>query len=287
MAGSKPDFGGPSKDRRALLGPIMLGVLLLSIATAWIIAQSRGGAAIRGSELLAEMRRKGLPALWGTESVDIWLVAFDPKDRPVAWEHITRQPADRFYGGTLELGNSDGRILHESWRLNANATEGIYQSTSLGQQGWNKITISFKNGQVSILQDGHPPTVASSPAPADYVPEGVARLLMFLTSQRGETVGCRMVFNSNATTAGQVNFSSVSLVPDGPGRARIVSPGSPGERYSFDEQGLVNKIEQLGTKVTYRRVSRDEAATHFPQLKQSKPRLLDRLFGSARSNSPV
>jgi hypothetical protein len=253
----------PYRSRQALLSLVMLGVLLASVGAAMLVVRGSQGPRQRGDELLRHIRSRTLEALWQDKETDIWLLAVDETGAAVGWEHITRTMADGQYAGT-NRSQTPGIVSQETWRLNADATKGGYDSTArLGRASLDRTTIVFQDGMVTV-QKGAQDRPVTSKAPSNYIPEGLDLLVFHLAASRGEKAVCQMVFNIAAIGRGEVNFTQVQLIPEGKNRLRLVPGMSPaGMVYEFDAQGSIQRIKYLGKGLEYRRVPHEEVLKHF------------------------
>ena len=210
----------------------------------------------------------GVPsAIFTAPRCRAWYLIRDKAGRPVGWEHETRMPVRGGYAGTRKVNlPAQNRIIEEGWWISADATSGKYGGTASTPQGRFETRTDLTDGRV-MTQSGPPMKAAATIAPSNYIPEGLHALVFFLAASGAEKAVCRMVFDLEAIRGGRVNFQPVTLQPLGLNRVEVVYSGSrAGHVYHFDEQGLVERIENPYDGTTRTRTTRAEIAKYFPGI---------------------
>ena len=149
--------------RRSVLALVMLGVLLASIAAAWMLARQTKAGPVAGED---------------------WYLIVDGDNAPIGW-------MVRYQGAGGKLGLTGYEVTYQralqgespppswsKWELNPDATAGRYISVRYAVAGPGQLTDSVTlvdyNGravQVSNIRQGIK-RILRLPAPADYIPKG-------------------------------------------------------------------------------------------------------------------
>lgn len=265
----------PQSNRKSalLLTLFLFGVLLASVGIAYWIVQARSAAARTGEGVLRAIRDKGLPHWWPeAKSVECFVVQ-DAAGQVKAWQiHYRSAVGGGFAGGQI-IRDQDS-LSEEQWEIAADASQGQYKALIRIQQVVGRqildrsdethIALAKNVVQVRPRADMTP---VSAVMPANYIPEGLSPLVLFLTAQGGEPAVYRMIFNQTAVANRQVNFETVRALPLSPLSAGLSTDGddTPEEVYHFDKDGLILKIEYPRSKATVRRVTPDELRRIAPK----------------------
>ena len=161
----------PGNARTGLLSLIMLGVLLASTAAAWWLCQGRGTQRRLAGELLREIQAGGLDRHWA-DSPDLrWFLGVSG-GRPVAWRAYSRKRQDQDWNGVI-LARTSRLLAHADWTLSQDARTGRYVAV-YGGGGSHATTVRLEAGTL-IVEERSGPVVrtAASPAPENYLPEGL------------------------------------------------------------------------------------------------------------------
>jgi len=197
--------------RRGWLAVVMLAILLASAAGAgWLeIAAARRVRA--AGEILADVRRQGLATFWSDQGQVHWRL-IHAADAPVGWEATIRQVTDdgRF-AGLRAIVVPGVRTILGRWTLNADATAGQYAGSAVSAKGERTDTASqLADGHVAVTQH-HLGLTARSPAPDNYLPEGMMDLVVRRVAQTRADAQFASVFDERPNTAGYVEFGTVRV----------------------------------------------------------------------------
>jgi len=252
-----------SYGKQSLLSIVMLVVLVASVGAAWLLTEGRGAKHKRGEEILRRIRGRSLTSLWGAEPVESWYLLTNQARQAIGYQHLTRTFRNGGYHGTLYL-RTGGVMAKEEWSLNADATAGEYRAKLRSPTDFLATRIIFREGLVTVASSNRP-KATTSPAPPNYIPEGLSRLVFFLASRGGQKAACRMIFNISAVTGGRVNFETVELLPMGADSLQVRSATIGKRIYQFDDGGVVERLEDLEAKRVLLRVPRGEVFRRFPE----------------------
>ncbi len=243
--------------RDAVVAVAMLAVLAVTIAGAWWLVWARNAPARRGAELVAQVRSEGLGAFWQGPEVQFWqiertqLTPYGPV-RSVLWTvELRKQRPD---GGFEELsvtGANPDRLQWAYWKLNAQATEGLYQAGILDR---NRVSRQLETRQKTeirqtadklavqqFMDDAGKRVETFAPVPENYAPEGTLRLLRDLTARNGENADFLVVYDEVPPGGQEPSFNTIQYAYRGQTRF----------------QG--RQVRQLQT----RRTSRDDEGNQF------------------------
>ncbi len=251
-------------SRQSLLSLAMLGVLLASVGAAWMIISSHRAhwreAAVRGAELIADIRAKGLGEYWTDHPVEDWYLLRDPQDQPIGWRYASRTPATGGYGGRL-VNRFQANKYREAWQLDAGAITGTYSSEATNQPS-SAIRLSPDGLTVQVGDR----TVIDPVPQADYVPEGMLELVAFLASSGEQDIAGKVVFVPDAFDGEKIRYRSFLLTPLGERMVQLkyAGPGR-GSVYSFDAAGRIESITHLDRGIIVERASRREVMLWYPE----------------------
>jgi len=243
--------------RRSALAGLMMALLAASVGVAWWLAASRRFDPLAGRKVLDGIRARGLHALWGDKLVEDWYILRRADDKPVGWSvsrRLRRQSGG--YAGT-RIGRAGDLFSEQTWAIDDKARAGQYvshqwqwQPVSLpGQQEARRVAlptteITLRGGRVTVVRaDAFRAVKASAPAPEDYIPEGLADLVMYETAIQGGKAVFRLLPDDQAIIQGRVAFATVRVTPEG---GRVV-------RREFDDSHEIMVFEETRglLKVTY------------------------------------
>ncbi len=243
--------------RRSLLAGLMMAMLAGSVGVAWWLSESRHYDPQTASEILGGIRKRGLPAFWGDELVESWHMLRREDGNPVGWSvsRRLRHQIDGYAGTRIRrVGNL---FSEQAWAIDNAARAGKYVSR---QWQWQPVSVPGQNtarrvalptteitlhkGEVTVVRaDAFHEVTASTPAPEDYIPEGLTDLVMYETAIQGRKAIFRILADDQAIIRGRVAFAAIRVTPEG---GRVV-------RRDFDDSQEVMVFEETGglLKVTY------------------------------------
>jgi hypothetical protein len=286
------------RPKFALIAVLMFALLAAATGLAWLIVVSRTGLQRAGTELVERIHSEGLSAFWDRSPDVRWLIAYRDDDR-AGWQLRMRMP--RGDGGFEGLDAAFYQLRRrtrghwEQWRLNADATTGVYragelQITPAGLRLPANTRIALGDGTVSAQQQlsGAPMWLDSeADAPDNYVPEGTLPLLRHLVAETGTTAAFRMVFNEQPPRQGKTSFGVITMerrelgetdFPEATARVVVRGTGAAGQQTFFlDERG--GTVAVFGGEFRLVAVEREEVFDTFPQARQVAALLTARLVG--------
>ena len=265
-------------SRISLLTAVMLVVLALSTAGAWLVQETLGAAARRGARILADIARRGLSHYWGGRSDVRWYLGTDAKGRPHGWRLTTRKADGDYYAGQDILRTAQG-TYQSHWRLAADASEGKYASgTALLRGAQPDIMIVLTHDRVEVDKGLGPSGVARRPD--SYIPEGAFPVVLSLTAAGGRPAKFKMIIDQVAVIGGQVHFITLVVSPQGADRVRasftVLGKKPETTIYHLGADGGIEAIEYPDDRLIYKRV---EAAKLLgvPAFRKGIERLRSRL----------
>ena len=282
-------------SRSSLLPVVMLGILVLAVAVAWSLSASRQRLARRGAELVAQVRKDGLPAHWRSFQ-SRWLLA-QKAGRYVGWRATVRlvEPqgaAEGFDVSVLATGQHLAGAW-ERWSLDAGLSQGEYRSGlvlpgRVGPQLAQDTVIRYADKTVEVVQGIAQHSVQSrAPAPANYLPEGTLELAFRLAAMRKIRAQFRTIENSVPPAGQTTQFITVLAEPFDASASGVVGAafavnvrfflpgGSMEQAWLFDDQG--NLLQKTDREAFWTLASADQLAEHFPAAPRQLASILERL----------
>lgn len=244
--------------RRSMLAVIMLMILVAAVGAGWWLAMSRHSDPQTARDVLADIRKRGLRAIWGDEPVTSWYIERRADGEPVGWRFEARvRLADGRYAGT-RVQRLGAKEYVESWILDDTACTGQYQAmdyTLIRRPGQKspvrrvdaKTVIALNNGQVNMQRrSGQGMLAGAALAPANYIPEGLTDLVLFETAARGQKTTYQFLSNSESIQRSKLLFAAITAEPEGK-RVLRTSLGKAGQIMTFDEAGQVLRTTTPGS----------------------------------------
>ncbi len=286
--------GEASRPRRSLLAGLTGLILAAAVGAAWLLAASAGRRVRAGREIIEEIRAGGLGKLWPREPrIDWYLIHNGPK--PVGWRAAARARTEEGQFVGVDMDALPGVESLENWFLNADATEGRYVGVErAGGRRIGQTRITLADGQVEVFQylPRVPPGIfrARSPAPENYLPEGMLELAVRRTAARRAEAQFKLVFNERPNPQGQVDYGTLRFRDVGAGRGGGRKVRISGRRmgkafardYEVDAGGGVGGVAD-GRGVRWVSASGEEVARLFPSAPE---RLRAHLPGAFRRGGP-
>lgn len=243
-------------SRISLLTAVMLVVLALSTAGAWLVQETLGAAARRGARILAGVARTGLSHYWGDRSDVRWYLVTDAKGRPHGWRLTTRKAVGDNYAGQ-DIPRTAQGAYQSTWQLAYDASEGTYASgTALLGGAQPDITIVLTHDRVEVVTRFG--ASGLGPRPDNYIPEGALPLVLSLTAAGGRPAKFKMIIDQVAVIGRQVHFITLTLMPQGADRVRasftVLGKKPETAIYHLGADGGIEVIEYPDDRVIYKRV---------------------------------
>jgi len=267
-------FENPAEKRKSLLSVIMLAVLAASVVAAWLVIAPSSKLTKAGTEVLEDIRSKGLGKFWGKQEVDIWMLGYSREGELLGWRNFTRRPFPGGYEGTQLRASRQVELVRENWKVSEDGSFSSYEGASRTVTGRSTTLIQLKEGKVTVSKPAISSRTFSSPAPENYIPEGLNHLAYELALRVGKPARFCIVFNATATRGSGVNFTPVLLSTEGPDSVALTSAQSGGKMvFSFDGDGFIASIEETVSGVVYNRATAQQVLTHFPEARLFRPDL--------------
>jgi len=266
--------GDAERRRIRTLSAVMVAVLGVSIAIAWVLAGIRGAPTRTGAEIMEQIRRDGLAAHWRHRPPEQWHL-ISAGEKPIGWRAALMRsvPTGGFEGLDVKFRvlTNTWQVQWETWTLDAYATEGKYRAGIIVPRQGRPLAgvdtvIALREGRVLVDQAkfGH----SEADAPANYIPEGVRDLAVYLAAQGGEPAGFRMVFNEMPPSGGRVQSGRIlveDMVSSADGwQVTVRSSGGSEETVSYDNRGQVVRRQHDGGKFAERPAELKEVVAAFP-----------------------
>ena len=264
-------------------------VLAVTVGGAWLLVAAPGRRVRAAEDILQEIRAAGLGRYWPAEpTIDWYLIRNDSK--ALGWEAHVRAGSDdgSFVGMNLHVIGATSAI--ENWALNADATQGKYLAVErAGRRILAHTKITLADGQVNVLQPMHrePPGTfkAASPAPANYLPEGMYELVISQVAAKGADAQFKLVFNERPNDYDYVDYGTLRYraLGEGPDRKVHVSGKRMGEEYAtiytLDAKGRIAEVS-VASGIRHVRADIEQIVKLFPDartiLEDNLPEILRR-----------
>jgi hypothetical protein len=254
----------------------MLTILLVVVAVAYWISAGLGQLAGAGAELLAQVREGTLAKHWPSQAGNEYFLITGPSGQNVGWVINTRVITDEGYRGTTTLaqsmqGPAGMEYSSKQWMLSSDAAKGSYRAVTSSKNIISEmVDIKIAGGQVTVAVRAIDPRLklpvtiqARSPAPSNYIPEGLMDLMVCQIARTGRHAMFRMILNDQAIQGKEVAFVPVECKPAG-GKVVKLSVGASARTYTFDDDWQLQKIQDSTGAVTTR-ASLDDLKKAFAQ----------------------
>lgn len=258
---------------------VLLAILGVCSAVAWVLAWHKSTPARNAREILAAIRRNGIKSYWpdNAQRQQWFLIHRDGKI--TGWEMEYHQAGPSGAGGGFErrLNNAKSQLrISARWRLNNNAEEGEYQSQRVmlspprADVGEAKIVLRSRNLQVVQNINGHGFS-STTATPDNYLPEGLMPLAIREVARRRSRARFEMVQDAQPPAQSQgekTPLFSFELRYAGKdshsGGAMVEEYYDPKHTWItvLDDGG--NVLERYQGKIKWMPVSREEILQHFP-----------------------
>ena len=253
-----PTRNDPPPAKPVLLSCLMIGLLALSVALAWLTTKPKKNLTQAGAEIISQLADETLNSYWGDEANEEWFIGLKHQRFPVNWSMRSRKktPGDIF-AGEISGGVSGVPASKAEWRLNADLSGGLYLArvydrnrdvlsetqTTLTEK---KITVARAVGDQRLL--GH------ADRPPNYVPEGSLPLVLALAARDEKTAEFKIMHDSSAISDGSLNFVTVRVTPLGDNAVQadfIDKRGKRSSTYVFDsELKLLREVDSTSGTVS-------------------------------------
>ncbi|MBN1942478.1 MAG: hypothetical protein JW849_04200 [Phycisphaerae bacterium] len=201
---------------------VLLAILGVCSAVAWVLAWHKGAPARDAREILSAIRRQGIKHYWPQNARQQRWFFIRREGNVVGWEMHHRQAgADGAIGGFVRRENAPHKQVRLSsrWRLSNDAEQGEYHSQQVVLQPPQvKVTeaaIELRDRNLQVNQNIDGAGFSSTTAiPENYLPEGLMTLAMREVAQRQGRAQFKMVLDNqkpSPPTGGQTPLFSFEL----------------------------------------------------------------------------
>ena len=290
-----------TRRKRSLLAVVVLAVLVVSVAVAWVLGALADRRVKSAVAILAAVRRDGLAKHWPERPrLDWYLSHAGDEAEPSGWRAVIRGRVDN---GREDNGLFAGMIVHvsgreyqvEEWVLNADATSGKYAahmgvgrplpdtSITLEKREDGEKREDREKMDVTVTPYGGKRLPGRGEAPKNYLPEGTLELAVALVAAGRGNAQFALVFNGSPNVGGRIEFGTVRMRYAGKGptrqgkETRRVRVGFGGRRQDEHEYEVGPDGEVLAWSEPGRRfvaVGEEELRGRFPNALSIVGRLL-------------
>ncbi|MDP6542980.1 MAG: hypothetical protein QGH60_03260 [Phycisphaerae bacterium] len=258
-----------------LLAIVMVGLLAVSVALAWLVTRPPKDASPYGAEIIAKLTADTLEGYWTGSDQTRWFIAVTEDMKPLGWEKRSRNRKTKGMFSENQIHeNITGSRYESNWRINADLSEGLYVSKHRDKKTRNKrsvetrITLS-KNKITVVRKIADRKTTATAPRPDNYVPEGTFPLVLRLVAARGTSATVKMIVDQHAIEKGAVNFVDFRLTPLSDNVVRVSCSSrkfSPMVVYHLAQDHQVYRYEYPLQGIIYRMCEKELVKKTFPKL---------------------
>ena len=293
--------------RRGLLVVIMLAILVASTAAAWLL-QKRSADKIlaeeknirertlAGEKIIQEVLANGAEYYWGGQPQTDWYLIYSEDNTVIGWKASARTKTDdeNFIGVDVEIV-LQRHSSHEIWTLNKDFTVGNYHADLRLANG--KVTstdISLNGGIVKVTQylGNLGRIITSSPAPENYIPEGMIPLIMRQVAETQTDAIFEVVFNERLNRNNTVEFGTVRFRYAGLRRTqdgKTIRPVESLETGHGDKVVATSELDdagkillEQGKKSRTQAVDEETVREKFPEALPYLQKILNQAFGAKK-----
>ena len=255
------------RAKLGLLAAVMVGILAVSVALAWLTTKPPENLSQSGTEIISKLADDTLEGYWTGSHRDSWFIGLRQDVRPIGWRMQSRdRNSEGMFSGSLVAGSVGASPYRSGWRLRTDLSEGLYVASGLDDAGQAVETrIILTRDEVTVVRSsGGRKLTATAARPDNYVPEGAFPLVLRLAAVRGGATTVKMIFDGDAIAGGTVNFVNTRLIPHGDNVVRVEYSGHKFAgttvyhldsdhnvyRYEYPAQGIIYRLckKELVTK---------------------------------------
>ena len=230
-----------SKQEQAkLLTAVLAGVLGVSIACAYLITQKSRGPIRRAEKILTDLRATGLSAYWSDKAIELTYDLLNADGKKLAHKAAVRKPIDGGYRGIIDLRRQSSKAT-EAWYVSEDVYMGLYEvESNLGR--FIVMGIAIEGDDLTVSTPGFS---TQAKAPANYIPEGLMDLVIYLTALTGKDATFSTIANEHALAGKKVRFFQVQIKPQDENNVAVYMPGLRGTQrmeYKLGSDGIVHEI---------------------------------------------
>jgi len=216
------------RAKLGLLAAVMVGMLAVSVALAWLVTKPRINTSRGGAEIISKLAADTLEGYWTGSHRTSWFIGRLQDIRPVGWQLRSRnRESEGMFSGSLVDGRIGAAPQTSSWRTRTDLSEGLYVAHAIDNKGRMVETrIALTDNDVTVVRgSGGQKVTATAARPDNYVPEGTFPLVLRLAAARGRKATVKMIFDSHAIVDGTIGFVNVRLMPGEDNVIRVESSG--------------------------------------------------------------
>lgn len=265
--------------RKNFRSVVLLALLGVCSAVAWVLAWHKSAPAREAQGILAAIRRNGIKSYWpeNVQRRQWFLIRRD--GQIVGWEMEYRQAGPGNAGGGFERqtnGQKKQIRISSRWRLSNDSEHGEYESQRLEyllpQSKISQAKIVLQNRTLQVFQniDGAR-YISTAAAPENYLPEGLMLLAIQEVARRKTRARFEMVLDESPpgkSQGGQTPLFSFELryigVDAGIGGAMVETSYGHGNSLMtvIDDNGDILRV--YGEHVESTPASRETILEYFP-----------------------
>jgi len=268
-----------------LLAAVMIGMLAVSVALAWMATKPPKNTSQGGAEIISKLAADTLEGYWTGAQRTSWFIGLMRDVQPIGWQMRSRlRESEGMFSGALVDGSVGASPHKSSWRTKADLSESLYVARMPAESGRVVETrIILTDSEVTVVRSsGERKITATAARPDNYVPEGTFPLVLRLAAARGREATVKMIFDANAIAGKTVRFVNARLMPRGDNAVRVEYSGHgfvsstvyhlDGDynlyRYEYPARGIIYRLceEELVTK-TFHISDRGPTSQAAPQIK--------------------
>lgn len=270
----------PEAWRNNFRSLVLLALLGVCAAAAWLMAWHKSSPSREGQDILATIRQKGIKSYWPQNVQRREWFLIRRGEKIVGWEMEYRQAGpDRAGGGFERQTNTAAgqERISARWKLTNNTEQGQYQSQSVKfsrmKASVTEAKIALQEGRLEVLQNNNGAHYASTtPVTENYLPEGVMSIAIHEVAKRKTQARFDMVEDESypeESQGGQTPLYSFELryigqdTRTGGAMVETFFRGGGSWVTVVDDEG--NVLRRFGENVEFTPATRVEVQKHFPE----------------------
>ena len=274
------------KSRRSLFLLVILGI---SVAGAWYLSRHLSAGTREASEILAEIRTRGLSSFWTAEEGEKQWFFIRKEGKNVGWEFTYRKPvaSGGYEGGMVSVRGAPTAPPNykalSRWTLSNDISQGKYAADEISlrpvggvflQQHKVATRTELENAQLSVRQRFDSVVINSSATtPENYLPEGAHSFVLQQVAQRKTSAIFAGIIDSERPDQGRVRFATlifeyIGQAEENPQlsvlriKQKLPNRSSSELFYYLDPAGRL--VKRTGGAIEFRAVTREEILAIYP-----------------------
>jgi len=263
---------GP-QEKRGLLAAVMIGILAVSVAVAWLTTRPKKDTSPSGAEIIAKLADDTLEGYWTSGRWNSCFIGLKGNTKPISWQIESRGlESEGVFAGSLLAGDFRPARRESIWRLKIDLSEGNYVSREYddGLHVLTETRITLTANEITVVRgNGDQELTATSARPDNYVPEGAFSLVLRHVARHADTATVKMIFDEAAIARdGTVNFVNARLAPHGDNAVRVEYYGLGGTftivyHLDPDHDHEIDRYVYPAPGIIYRRCERELVTKTF------------------------